>query len=208
METGVGTTNGCNDALVLAVDCRLRQVCTEFVGKDQPFRILPVAAQQKFCCICHRRCCCNRARTVCAAVMVRLSAILGRNQLIALAPFVLMQLHLLFHRDNTCMKVDAIPCQAQYSPSRIPVNSVRINSVSKRFPCIAFRNAVTCASSKGIDLLCALSAAGCRHRQGCIADSRSVPLVEVPCGERRGHSSLVFAERPFGFCSDGTPITL
>ena len=47
VETGIGTTNGRNNALVLAVDCRLRQVCTELVGKDQTLRILPVTAQQK-----------------------------------------------------------------------------------------------------------------------------------------------------------------
>ena len=34
VETGVGTTNGRNNALVLAVDRRLRQVCPELVGKD------------------------------------------------------------------------------------------------------------------------------------------------------------------------------
>ena len=44
VETGIGTTHGRNDTLVLAVDCWLCQVCTELVGKDQTFRILPGAA--------------------------------------------------------------------------------------------------------------------------------------------------------------------
>lgn len=35
VETGIGTTHGRNDTLVLAVDCWLRQVCPEFVGKDE-----------------------------------------------------------------------------------------------------------------------------------------------------------------------------
>ena len=35
VETGIGTTHGCNDALVLAVDCRLCQVRPELVGKDE-----------------------------------------------------------------------------------------------------------------------------------------------------------------------------
>ena len=35
VETGIGTTDGCNDALVLAVDCRLCQVRPELVGKDE-----------------------------------------------------------------------------------------------------------------------------------------------------------------------------
>ena len=35
VETGVGTTDGRNDTLVLAVDCWLRQVCPELVGKDE-----------------------------------------------------------------------------------------------------------------------------------------------------------------------------
>ena len=35
VETGIGTTDGCNDAIVLAVDCRLCQVRPELVGKDE-----------------------------------------------------------------------------------------------------------------------------------------------------------------------------
>ena len=35
VETGIGTTDGRDDALVLAVDCRLRQVRPELVGKDE-----------------------------------------------------------------------------------------------------------------------------------------------------------------------------
>lgn len=35
VETGIGTTHGRNDTLVLAVDCWLRQVCPELVGKDE-----------------------------------------------------------------------------------------------------------------------------------------------------------------------------
>ena len=79
VETGIGTTDGRDDTLVLAVDCWLCQVCTKLVGKDQTLRILPVTANRSFCCICHRRCCCNRARTVCAAAMVRLRPFFGET---------------------------------------------------------------------------------------------------------------------------------
>ena len=48
VETGIGTTDGRDDTLVFAVDCRLRQVRPELVGKDQTLWILPVTAQQKY----------------------------------------------------------------------------------------------------------------------------------------------------------------
>ena len=35
VETGIGTTDGRDDTLVFAVDCRLRQVRPELVGKDE-----------------------------------------------------------------------------------------------------------------------------------------------------------------------------
>ena len=114
VETGVGTTDGRDDALVLAVDCRLCQVCPEFVGKDQTLRILPVTAQQKLLLHLPSALLLQPGKDSLCRGDGTASAILWRNKLIALAPLVLMQLHLLFHRDETWMKVDAVPRQAQY----------------------------------------------------------------------------------------------
>ena len=46
VETGIGTTDGRDDTIVFAVDCRLRQVRPELVGKDQTLWILPVTASR------------------------------------------------------------------------------------------------------------------------------------------------------------------
>lgn len=114
VETGIGTTNGRNNALVLTIDGRLCQVRPELVGKDQTLRILPVTAQQKFLLHLPSALLLQPGKDSLCRGDGAASAILRRNKLIALAPLVLMQLHLLFHRDDTCMKVDAVPRQAQY----------------------------------------------------------------------------------------------
>ena len=114
VETGIGTTDGRNNALVLTIDGRLCQVCPELVGKDQALRILPVTAQQKFLLHLPSALLLQPSQHSLCRSDGAASTILWRNKLIALAPLVLMQLHLLFHRDDTCMKVDAVPRQAQY----------------------------------------------------------------------------------------------
>ena len=114
VETGVGTADGRNNALVLAVDRRLCQVRPELVGKDQTLRILPVAAQQELLLHLPSALLLQSGQDSLCCGDGAASAILRRNKLIALAPLVLMQLHLLFHRDDTCMKVNAVPRQAQY----------------------------------------------------------------------------------------------
>lgn len=114
VETGIGTTDGRNNALVLTIDCRLCQVRPELVGKDQPLRILPVTAQQKLLLHLPSALLLQPGQYSLRCGDGAASSILRRNKLIALAPLVLMQLHLLFHRDDTCMKVDAVPRQTQY----------------------------------------------------------------------------------------------
>ena len=86
----------------------------ELVGKDQTLRILPVTAQQKLLLHLPSALLLQPGKDSLCRGDGTASAILRRNKLIALAPLVLMQLHLLFHRDDTCMKVDAVPRQSQY----------------------------------------------------------------------------------------------
>ena len=86
----------------------------ELVGKDQTLRILPVAAQQKLLLHLPSALLLQSVKDSLRYGDSAAPAILRRNKLIALAPLVLMQLHLLFHRDDTCMKINAVPRQAQY----------------------------------------------------------------------------------------------
>ena len=80
VETGIGTTDGRNNALVLTVDRRLCQVRPELIGKDQTFRILPVTAQQKLLLHLPSALLLQPGKdSVCAAAMVRLRPFFGET---------------------------------------------------------------------------------------------------------------------------------
>jgi len=135
------------------------------------------------------------------------SAILWRNKLIALAPLVLMQLHLLFHRDDTCMKVDAVPRQAQY----LALTHTGEQRQDKQcFKAVSLYSGQKCGDLcviKRLDLLTLYPRqdTGIGRVVSQIADQYRLLKCFV---ENTVAFFTVFAERPSGFCSDGSPIAL